>query len=96
MSLSSFPTFEVPLINLATLPSRPSINAAKIIAIIARSNCPLKENLIEVSPMQTPISVNIFGKIILAFFFSEITSQIIFWLFHNYFLASNVSPEIAF
>ena len=54
---SSFPTFDVPLINLAILPSKPSIKAAIIIAIMAKSNCPLKENLIEVSPMQTPISV---------------------------------------
>ena len=35
---NSFPTLEVPLINLAILPSNPSINAAKIIAIIANSN----------------------------------------------------------
>ena len=38
---NSFPTFEVPFINLAILPSKPSINAAKIIAIIANSNFPL-------------------------------------------------------
>ena len=31
---NSFPTFDVPLINLAILPSKPSIIAAKIIAII--------------------------------------------------------------
>jgi len=57
---------------------KPSIKAAIIIAIMAKSNCPLKENLIEVSPMQTPISVNIFGKIILTFFFSEITFRLFF------------------
>ena len=45
---NSFPTFEVPLINLAILPSRPSINAAKIIAIIAKSKLSVKANLIEV------------------------------------------------
>ena len=33
---SSFPTLDVPLINLAIRPSNPSISAAKIIAIIAR------------------------------------------------------------
>ena len=45
---SSLPTFDVPLINLAILPSKPSINAAKIIAIIANSNFPSKANLIDV------------------------------------------------
>jgi hypothetical protein len=37
---NSFPTFDVPLINLAILPSKPSIKAANIIAIIANSNLP--------------------------------------------------------
>ncbi len=50
---SSLPTFDVPLINLAILPSNPSINAAKIIAIIANSNFSSSANLIEVKPMQT-------------------------------------------
>ena len=48
---SSLPTFDVPLINLAILPSRPSIKAAKIIAIIANSNLPSKANLIDVKPV---------------------------------------------
>ena len=50
---SSFPTFDVPLINLAILPSKPSIIAAKIIAIIANSNFPSSANLIEVKQIQT-------------------------------------------
>ena len=33
---NSLPTFEVPFINLAILPSKPSIKAANIIAIIAK------------------------------------------------------------
>ena len=41
-------------------------------AIIARWNSPLKANLIEVKPIQTPIKVSILGKIILAFFLSAI------------------------
>ena len=49
-SLSSFPIFEVPLINLAILPSNASINAANNIAIIANSNFPSMANLIEVKP----------------------------------------------
>ena len=67
---SSFPTFEVPLISLAILPSSPSINAANIIAMIANSNLPSSANLMEVRPIQTPIRVNIFGKITLALFLS--------------------------
>ena len=72
MSLISFPTFDVPLINLAILPSKPSIIAAKIIAIIANSNFPSSANLIELNPMQTPIKVSILGRITLAFFLSAI------------------------
>ena len=75
---SSFPTLEVPLINLAILPSSPSINAAKIIAIIAISNFPSKANLIEVKPIQTPKSVSILGNNILAFFLSAITLKLFF------------------
>ena len=48
---NSFPTLEVPLINLAILPSRPSIKAAKRIAIIASSNLPSRANRIEVKPI---------------------------------------------
>ena len=39
---NSFPTFEVPLINLAILPSNPSMTAAIIIAMIANSYLPSK------------------------------------------------------
>ena len=67
---NSFPTFDVPLINLAILPSSPSITAAIIIAIIANSYLPSKANLIEVRPIQTPISVSMLGKITLALLFS--------------------------
>ena len=67
---NSFPTFDVPFISLAILPSKPSIKAAKIIAIIAISNLPSKANRIELKPIHTPIRVNIFGKIILALFLS--------------------------
>ena len=67
---NSFPTLDVPLINLAIRPSNPSISAAKIIAIIANSNLPSKANLIEVSPIHTPISVSMFGKITRALFLS--------------------------
>jgi len=42
---NSFPTFEVALINLAILPSNPSINAARIIAMTANSNLPSRANL---------------------------------------------------
>ena len=35
-----------------------TINAANIIAIIANSNLPSKANLIEVKPIQTPITVS--------------------------------------
>ena len=41
---SSLPTLEVPLINLAILPSSPSIIAAIITAIIDNSNFPSKAN----------------------------------------------------
>ena len=43
------------LLILHILPSNQSINAAKIIAIIAKSNSPSSANLIDVSPIQTPI-----------------------------------------
>ena len=75
---NSLPTLDVPLINLAILPSRPSINAANIIAIIANSNLPSKANLIEVKPIQTPIKVSIFGKSILALFLSATIFKLFF------------------
>ena len=91
---NSFPTSEVPLINLAILPSNQSKTAAKIIAIIANSNLPSKANLIEVSPMHTPISVSMFGKITLALFLS-LTILKFFFLWFHYLLANKVSPAIA-
>ena len=69
---------DVPLINLANRPSNPSITAAKIIATIANSNLPSKANLIEVNPIQTPISVSILGKITLAVFLSVTTLKLFF------------------
>ena len=76
---NSFPTFDVPLINLAILPSSPSIIAANMIAITANSNLPSKANLIEDKPIQTPIKVSIFGKITLALFFLSVTSFKLFF-----------------
>mgnify|MGYP001295744967 CR=1 FL=1 len=93
---NSFPTLDVPFINLAILPSRPSIKAAKIIAIIANSNLPSNENLIDVNPMHTPIKVSIFGSNILALFLSATIFKLLLGFSIIYFLASNVSPEIAF
>ena len=75
---NSFPTLDVPFINLAILPSKPSISAAKIIAIIANSNFPSNANLIEVNPIQTPIRVSILGKITLAFFLFAIIFKLFF------------------
>ena len=63
---NSFPTKEVPFINLATLPSNASNIAAKSIAIIDSSNFESSANFIELKPIQTPINVKVFGKIILA------------------------------
>ncbi len=62
------PTLDVALINLATLPSKPSIIAAKVIAIIDNSNFASKANFIELSPIHTPIMVRIFGNKARAFF----------------------------
>ena len=92
---NSFPTLEVPLINLAIRPSRPSIKAAKRIAIIASSNLPSKANRIDVKPMHTPINVSMFGKIILALFLSATIFKLFFGC-SIYFFANSVSPEIAF
>ena len=75
---NSFPTFDVPLINLAILPSNPSINAANIIAIIANPNFSSNANLIEVNPIHTPIKVSMFGKMTLAFFLFDTTFKLFF------------------
>ena len=59
---------------------KPLIDTAEIIAITANSNFPSKANLIEVNPIQTPISVSMLGKITLAFFFSATTLKLFFGL----------------
>jgi CDP-diacylglycerol--serine O-phosphatidyltransferase len=76
VSLSGFDYFELNY-NII-VPSRPSINAAKIIAIIANSNLPSNANLIEVKPIHTPINVSIFGKSILALFLSATIFKLFF------------------
>ena len=93
---SSLPTFEVPFINLAILPSNPSITAAKIIAIIANSNLPSNANLIEVKPIQTPIRVSILGKIILAFFLSVTTLKLFFGCCITIFLLTKFHQKLFF
>ena len=65
---NSLPTLDVPFNNLAIRPSKPSMIAAAIIAIIAISNLLLNANLIELKPMHTPTNVKMFGKITLALF----------------------------
>tara|TARA_Y100000816_G_C25917239_1_gene478346 strand:- start:254 stop:523 length:270 start_codon:yes stop_codon:yes gene_type:complete len=75
---SSLPTLDVPFINLAILPSNPSIIAAIIIATIDNSNLPSKANFIELKPIQTPTSVKIFGSMTLEFLFD--TNFIFFFL----------------
>ena len=65
---NSLPTLDVPFNNLAIRPSKPSMIAAAIIAIIAISNLLSNANLIELKPMHTPTNVKIFGKITLALF----------------------------
>ena len=57
----------MPFINLAILPSSPSMTPATITAIIANSKFPSKANLIEDNPIHTPTKVNIFGRITLEF-----------------------------
>ena len=66
---NSFPTFDVPLINLAILPSKPSIKPATIIQMIANPNLSSNANFIEVRPIQTPTNVKILGRIVLVFLF---------------------------
>ena len=89
--------FELSIIAIifATLPSSASNIAAKIIAIMDNSNLASKANLIELKPMQTLISVNAFGKIILAFF-SDTILKFFLGCSMCYFLASRVSPAIVF
>ena len=55
----------MPFINRAILPSKVSIIAANTIAIIDKSNLPSKANLIELNPIQTPMTVKVFGSIYL-------------------------------
>ena len=59
---NSFPTKEVPFNNLATLPSKASKIAAKIIAIIDNSNFSSNANLIELNPIHKLNNVNALGK----------------------------------
>ena len=82
------------MISLAIRPSNASIKPANNIAIIAIANFPSIANLIEVKPIQTPIKVIAFGKIILAFLSETILK--LFFFVPSYFLANRVSPEIAF
>jgi len=65
---NSFPNSDVPLINLATLPSKASKIAANNMKITAKLKFPSIENLIELIPKHTPASVRIFGKRYLVFF----------------------------
>ena len=90
---NSFPTFDVALINLAILQSKPSMIAAIKTAITDNSNLPSNANLIEVKPIHTPTKVIIFGKITLEFLFD--TNLIFFFGFSIYLLAINVSPATA-
>ena len=89
------PTFDVPFINRATLPSKASNNAAKIIAITESSNFESRANLIELSPMQTPIKVSAFCKIILAFL-SDTILKLFLGCSIIYILANRVSPATVF
>ena len=65
---SSFPNSDVPLISLATLPSKASNIAANKIKITAKPQFPSIENFIELMPKQTPAKVRIFGNRYLVFF----------------------------
>ena len=65
---SSLPTFDVPLINLATLPSKVSRIAANPTAIIAIVQFASNANFIELKPRQPPKIVNAFGKRDFGFF----------------------------
>ena len=81
---SSLPTLDVPCISLAILPSKPSIIAAIIIAIMDKVNFPSTANLIELKPIQTPTKVKIFGRITLVFL-SLTNLKFFFRLFHELF-----------
>ena len=65
---SSFPNSDVPLINLAILPSKASKIAANKIKVTAKLKFPSIENFIELIPRQTPAKVKIFGSRYLVFF----------------------------
>ena len=92
---NSFPNSEVPLINLAILPSNASIKPANNIATTASANLPSKANLIDVKPIQTPINVIALGRIILVFL-SDTILKLFFGCSISYFLANSVSPAIVF
>ena len=69
---NSLPNSDVPLINLAILPSRASKIAANKIRVTAKLKLPSIENLIELIPRQTPAKVKILGSKYLVFF--EVTN----------------------
>ena len=92
---SSLPTLDVPCISLAILPSKPSIIAAIIIAIMDKVNFSSTANLIELKPIQTPTKVKIFGRITLVFL-SLTNLKFFLGCSINYFFASKVSPAITF
>ena len=64
---NSLPNSEVPLINLATLPSKASSIEANKIRVTARLKFPSIENFIELIPRHTPPKVKILGKRYLVF-----------------------------
>ena len=85
---NSFPKSDVPLINLATLPSKASRIAATTRNKTAYEKLPSIANLIELIPKQTPISVNTFGRMYLLLF-TETSLNSFFFPFRNsqlYFL----------
>ena len=65
---SSLPTFDTPLNSLAILIHLKHPSSCNDYSDYCYSNFPSNANLIDDKPIQTPISVNIFGRIILVFF----------------------------
>ena len=59
---NSFPNSDVPLINLAILPSKASKIAANKINVTDKLKFPSIENLMELIPRHTPAKVKIFGN----------------------------------
>ena len=75
---NSLPNSDVPLINLAILPSRASRIAANKINVTAKEKLPSIENLIELIPRQTPARVKILGSNYLVFFEETILNFLLF------------------